>query len=381
MTTILNRTTLSTGIAIFSMFFGAGNVVFPLLLGQISGDMISYALIGLLITAIGGPMLGMLGAILFQGKSKLFFARIGKPGYLMMLCALALLGPFAVMPRCVTVAYAGFQPLFPSVNLTLFTLMFIAVSLICCLNRQRVIVILGYVLSPLLLACLIMIIIKGKTMGHAYPVSSLSPKDAFFGGLTCGYDTMDLIASLFFSATIWNLLKGETDPSSLFKMTIVSGCIGGLLLGLVYIGLSDIAALHTSSMKDIPPEQLITTLSHLTLGPLYGSIANLAILLACLTTVISLTTTISDFFAEEIPLAKANYSLVLTAILIITGLFASLGFERLMYIIHPMVVLCYPAIIVLTICNIFYKTHDFVHVRIPVAVTFLVTLVVYWLAL
>ena len=79
----------STGIAIFSMFFGSGNVVFPLLLGQITGEKISWALIGLAITAVGAPLLGLLGSVLFEGDCKKFFYRIGEiPGYIIVICYL-----------------------------------------------------------------------------------------------------------------------------------------------------------------------------------------------------------------------------------------------------------------------------------------------------
>ncbi|MBA3238637.1 MAG: branched-chain amino acid transport system II carrier protein [Parachlamydiaceae bacterium] len=107
--------TFTLSLAIFSMFFGAGNAIFPIILGATSQIQIGWAFIGLFITAIGGPLLGLLGATLFHGRCIEFFNRAGKiPGALLIFVSLALLGPFAVIPRCVTVAYVAFEPILPS---------------------------------------------------------------------------------------------------------------------------------------------------------------------------------------------------------------------------------------------------------------------------
>ena len=101
----------SAGVAIFSMFFGSGNVVFPLLLGAQTGDQVPWALVGLTVTAVGAPLLGLLSSVLFQGDPKAYFYRIGQiPGYFAVLLILGLLGPIGVIPRCFTVAHAAVLP-------------------------------------------------------------------------------------------------------------------------------------------------------------------------------------------------------------------------------------------------------------------------------
>lgn len=355
------------------MFFGAGNAVFPLLLGKMAGDKVPFALFGLLITAVGGPLLGMLGTVLFQGKTRLYFSRIGKfPGTFLMLITLGFLGPFAVMPRCVTVAYAGIKPIVPELSLMMFSILFSLLCFFCCINKNRVIPLLGLILSPMLLGCLVLIIIKGKLTGNAYPVVDLSAKEAIFAGLSCGYDTMDLIASLFFSAAIWNMLQGKGNQS-LFKTAMLSGLVGGFLLAAVYIGLCQVSALHQGHLSNAAPEELIINLAALTLGPYLGLTANLAIALACLTTVIALATTIGDVLTREF--IKGGEGLVLFLVLAITALLSNLGFEKIMMIMHPMVAICYPAIIVLTLCNIGYQTRGFNSVKVPVALTLALTII------
>src|ERR1700730_16757905 len=99
--------TLATGLAMFSMFFGAGNIVFPLALGQIAQDKNFYAILGMLITAVGVPFLGLIAMTLFDGDYKRFFGRIGKvPGFIVAACIMGLIGPFGAIPRCIALSYS-----------------------------------------------------------------------------------------------------------------------------------------------------------------------------------------------------------------------------------------------------------------------------------
>src|SRR3972149_4259762 len=107
----------AAGVAVFSMFFGAGNVIFPLSLGLDSGTMIPIALFGLLLTGIGSPLLGLFGAVLYEGDCKAFFNRMGDiPGYVVVILIFALIGPFGAMPRALTVSYDAVRPYFPSLR-------------------------------------------------------------------------------------------------------------------------------------------------------------------------------------------------------------------------------------------------------------------------
>ena len=108
---------ISLAVAIFSMFFGAGNAIFPLILGKNTQDLCGIASLGLFCTGILGPILGLATASLYQGKIKDFFYGAGKwLGGFLMIITLALLGPFAVLPRCLTVAHAAFSQLIPDIS-------------------------------------------------------------------------------------------------------------------------------------------------------------------------------------------------------------------------------------------------------------------------
>ena len=358
MTKFFNHTLLSIAVAIFSMFFGAGNAIFPLIVGRESQNQFIWAFIGLFLTAIGGPLLGLTTATLFKGKFKTFFFRAGKiPGIILVFISLALLGPFAVMPRCVTVAYAALTPFFTNLPLAFFALIFSILAMISCWKRRFLLPILGYVLSPLLILCLLIIILQSALSPNSIQTSTLTFSSAFTLGLHTGYDTMDLIASIFFSSGIWTLvsIKFKNQPNKIFKTTIQSGIIACTLLALIYFGLTFSAAKYADLLQGVPQEQIMSILANATLGPTFGFIANLAIALACLTTVISLAMTIADIaYHELIPKKQIPYKQIVCLLLLITTLMANLGFSSIMMIIHPALTICYPLIILLTLYNLFY---------------------------
>lgn len=363
------------------MFFGAGNVVFPLLLGVEAKTKIPLANIGLLITSIGGPLLGLFSAILFKGNFKEFFCRIGKvPGYLLMILTSLLLGPFAVMPRCLVVAFASLESFLG--NLSIFPFSFIISGIIFLLiyKKNNVLSVLGSFLSPILIGSLLIIIIRALFLPGYTEAPSISNTTAFKLGLITGYDTMDLIASIFFSVSIWTLLKTrlklvdhKVGARYEIKAILASGAIAGILLGLIYTGFSLSTATHSLDLINTEPERLLTTLAYKTLGPVFGGIANIAIALACLTTIMGLTVTFSEIIRKDFHLSKIPHSTIALLLLAVTALFSNLGFSKIMAFIHPTVELFYPAIIVLTICNAGSKLFNFKPIKIPFYATLALT--------
>lgn len=378
----------STGVAIFSMFFGSGNVVFPLLLGANTGNQISWALFGLTITAVGAPLLGLLGCVLFAGDCKQFFYRIGQvPGYIAVMLILALLGPLGVMPRCFIVAYGAIKPYLPELSLLMFSIAAGLMTLLLIARRDLILPVLGYFLSPVLILSLIVIMAVGVFRSEPMLPVPFSPFMAIQEGLAVGYDTMDLLASIIFSVSIWLLLQEKlnikTDKdirTKLIPTYVWASIVGGGLLGLVYVGLSYSAALHAKALVNTAPEQVLATLAIYLLGPKLAMVANIAIVLACLTTVMSLAVAVVDVIHVEImntQLGKKlsySYGWMMGLTMLLTVLFTNLGFAAIMAFLHPIMAVCYPAIIVLTVCNILYKLYGFPYVKVPVYVTFAFTL-------
>lgn len=369
MNTSFYKTIWLAGIAIFSMFFGAGNVIFPLKVGLLAGDQIPYAMGGLLLTAIGGPILGLVGATLYKGNCLDFFCRPGKIiGISLIAICLFLLGPFAVIPRCFIVAHASLNGIC-DITLFQFSILFGMISLLCSLRQSLILPLLGRFFSPILIVSLLCIIVVGIATGSPLAGEGLTSGAAFATGLEEGFNTMDLIAAIFFSSSIWSLLlikMKEDNERKIAKTAIYSGLIGGFLLGVIYIGLGLAAAGHAAALSEVPPENLMSTLAHLTLGPAWGNIASLAILIACFTTVVSLAQAIGRLLCTEFFPNTFRYTDSLIGITVISIIFANLGFAAICSLIHPAISICYPAIIMLTIFNLVHKIYGTQMIKRPV---------------
>ncbi len=376
--TFLCRKTWGTGIAIFSMFFGAGNVIFPLLVGIRAGEHFFFGVLGLVLTAVGGPLLGLLSSTLFRGDVDHFFCRAGKiAGRVMIYAAIALLGPFAVLPRCIMVAYSAFGAVFPGIDLLIFSLIFCALALAACLWQSHTLSLLGYLLSPLLLICLGAIIVQALLSPGDVVISNLSIGSTLRIGLETGYDTLDLVAALFFGPSIWHLLKLQfqtsqhVDPPAhkLLHHATVAALIGGGCLGIVYLGLSFAANQHGVLLSNVPPVALMPTLAMSILGPVGGLLASLTTALACFTTVIGLSISLVQVIKEKAPSPKIKTNYLLVGILGLTAIFALLDFDALMHLIHAAVVLLYPAMIAITACNLAYKIWGWRLIKTPFYLT------------
>jgi len=210
-----NSGVIAAGLALFSMFFGAGDLVWPFVLGGSFGDKNFFAMIGLLVTGVSLPLLGLIAMMLFGGDYRSFFSRIGKyPSIVLIFIIQAILGPVGSIPRVITLMHVTLKPYIPmDISLFVFSIFASLVILACTLNRSRIIDLLGYILTPILLACLGGILILGF-WNHPDPVHvTASSAEAFKGGLSVGYNTLDLIASFIFAPFV--LMHFCTDKKDL----------------------------------------------------------------------------------------------------------------------------------------------------------------------
>ena len=114
---ILKTEAISVGLAMFSMFFGAGNIIYPLAVGQYAGDKNFYAILGLILTAAVMPIAGVIAMILFDGNYRQFFGRLGRvPGFLLALTTISLLGPLGSTPRCIALSYITLKSSFLNIS-------------------------------------------------------------------------------------------------------------------------------------------------------------------------------------------------------------------------------------------------------------------------
>jgi len=382
-----NKRIISTGLAMFSMFFGAGNVVFPLALGQIAKGNTLYAILGLLITAVGVPFLGLISMTLFDGNYKYFFNRVGKvPGFLISLCIMALLGPFGALPRCIALSFSTMQLYFPDMTASSFSIVSCLIIFAFTFRKNSIIDVLGVILTPILLGSLAFIIIKGLIVSPTLPISDTSTVDIFLKGLNDGYQTMDLIGAFFFSSVVLSCLKtapeadNEKNDKLIINMTLKASLIGATLLSLVYIGFSFVAAFHSEGLSGVTPDKLIGIIAIHVLGPYAGIVACIAVALACLTTAIALAAVFAEFIHYDISNKKIGYVPALIGTLIVTYFISILNFSGIANMLIPILQVSYPALILLSILNIAYKLFHFKPVKVPVIAVFVASLVGYLIA-
>lgn len=351
----------SIGLAMFSMFFGAGNVVFPLVVGQTAGDQTLFALLGLLLTAVGVPFLGLIAILLFQGDYQQFFARSGKiPGFLLASTIMLLIGPFGGLPRCIALSYSTLKLSWPLLSFGLFSLFACLLIFFFAYKKSQMLNLLGYVLTPLLLLSLVVIVVIGLSTGEPPLPSSLTAAQSFWHGFMAGYNTMDLLASFFFSAIIYNTLKQESNASEkqLFLLSLKASCIGGGFLALVYVGFSLVAAWHASSLSLISQGELLGALTLKILGPYAGLAASATIALACLTTAIALAAVFAEFLQKLLFRNKITYFQALILTLVASFAVSLLEFTGIISLLTPLLQIAYPALIVFTVFNIISRLRE-----------------------
>lgn len=384
MTHTLKSTTIATGLAMFSMFFGAGNVVFPLALGQIAQDKNFFAILGMLITAVGVPFAGLMAMTLFDGDYKRFFSRIGVvPGFLVALVIMGLIGPFGAIPRCIALSYSTAKTFLPGVSLPVFSAISCVLIWLLTFRKNNIVDILGYVLTPLLLGSLAIIIVKGLIDSSAIPESGHHDFAIFLKGLMDGYQTMDLLGAFFFSSVVIACLKNsveqkEKSPRRLMITTFKASAIGAFLLAITYVGFSYVSSYHSGVLKDVPSDELISMIAIHVLGPNAAIIACIAVALACLTTAIALAAVFAEFIHNDITMGKLNYGPSLIGTLIVAFFVSTLNFSGIAAFLTPILQIIYPALIALTVMNILYKLYGIEIVKAPVLAVFLLSIANYF---
>jgi branched-chain amino acid:cation transporter, LIVCS family len=366
---------LSTGFALFSMFFGSGNLVFPIVVGKESGPHFLFASLGIILTGAVVPLLGAFSS---------FFGPIGKTGtFVFSIIALSLLGPFAVVPRCMTVAHGALQLLIPSASLVQTSFIFFALIFVLTLNRKKVISILGSVLTPLLLLAIAAISLFALKDGVKTPLSldHIGSFFAFKNGFFMGYHMMDLLAGFFFSTfVIEHLNSKKTDGSSL-KIFMQSALLGGGLLACVYAILVALGSLYGKSLEGLMPQQMLGHIAMKTLGPFGAPCLCMAVVLACSTTAIVLVSLFSDFLYKEILKEKIPSHYCLLATVTIGFFVSTLGFTGISAVLSPIIEIIYPALIALTLVNIAHKLLGTKNTHWPVTITLATKVVLASLAL
>ncbi|MGE3954355.1 MAG: branched-chain amino acid transport system II carrier protein [Parachlamydiales bacterium] len=380
--------TFVSGLALFSMFFGGGNLVFPLVLGGVAGSKTPVAMLGLFVTAIFFPLIGLFSLMLFEGDWRQFFGRLGvRVGALVFFIIQIVHNPMGAIPRLYTVSYATLERYLPTGSFFLFTLLASLLLFICAWKRSRVIQLLGYVLTPILLLSLGTILILGLVNRPPAPPVETPSLLVFGKGLTTGYFTLDFIASFFFATLVLTDFRRYTDHLEpregrkvLARQFSKASLIAAILLGLVYIGMGLVAASHIPTLGEVKPENLLNSIAVHLLGEVGGFIASIAVAMACLTTAISLVFIFADYLGKDLFKGRIGKALPLVITLVSSAYLANLGFSGIAALLFPILSILYPALIVVAALNLAYKLYQFRPIKIPFYTVLLLSLFHYFWA-
>lgn len=355
------KAALIYGFAIFAMFFGSGNIVFPIEIGYHTGASWIYGYLGLIITAVLLPFLGLFVIKLHRGSYKLFFAEAGTiSAKFLPLFILSLLGSFGVVPRCITVAHGGVKYLFPEISLYFFSAIFCVIMFILCISSSSMIRILGKWMSPILLITLLIMVFFGIKHSE-FNTAEIDKIEALSYGFTNGYKTMDLFAALFFSSLTFAQLKeqfsNKKDDKELIRFAIKPSIIGMLMLAIIYLGFVYLGAYHPSILHSKSPELMLPTIASHTLGNKAALFIAIIMIFSCITTAIALNNIYADFLKNLFKFSKKKYIYLLFLTTLISFLVSLYDFSGIQNFLKPTLSISYPGLIFLTIFSIITKKY------------------------
>ena len=364
---------LFIGLMLFSLFFGAGNLIFPPFMGEAAGEKTWIVLLGFFVTAVGFPVLGVIAVAKSGGLTNL--AKRVNPIFATIFTILIYLsiGPGLGIPRAGSLpfemAVAPYLPENFSLKLALFiyTLIFFAIAYWLSMSPGKLVDRMGKILTPTLLFLILVIVIGSfiKPLGgygvavNGYEVSS------FFKGFIDGYLTMDTIAALNFGIVIALAIrsKGVSDDKAVVSLSIKAGLIAGVLLSIIYGMLAHLGA--TSGGKFGLMENGAQTLTNITMyifGKPGAVLLASIFTLACLNTSVGLITSCSQYFSTFT--SKISYENWVRILTVFSMLVANMGLTKILSISVPILNAIYPISIMLIVLSMFdfvFKSNKYIY--------------------
>lgn len=339
------------GFALFSMFFGAGNVIFPPYLGFGAGTQWVNGFLFYFIADIGLALFALF-TLLRVGGSENITGRIGSVASNILMSAIILcIGPMVAIPRTAATTFEmSVAPLISGVSPVIFSVAFFIVVLLLSIRQSAVIDVVGKVLTPALLIGLLVLIIRG-VISPLGPVVDPDVDSSFVivNGIKSGYQTMDVLAALAFGIIILKSAqeKGYSDARESSKMIGAAAVIAGVLLLIVYFGLTYLGATSASLFSmDISRAELVIGIVQRLLGKTGLVIFAVVVALACMTTAVALVSSAASFF-EKLTKGRLSYAVLVTVICVSSAVISNLGLDRIVAVASPILDIVYPPTLVL----------------------------------
>ena len=350
-----------SGLALFAIFFGAGNLIFPPYLGVTTGDGWFATMCGFL---LADPVIPILTVFItaFAGGRAVDLGKRVSPGFakLLSLVAIICIGPAFAIPRTAATTHeVGVMPFFPNAPAFITSIVFFAITFALAYKESGVVDIIGKYITPALLIFLVLIIAKAIIT----PVGAIVPVEHdggfFVSGFYEGYQTLDALAApLFTGIVVADLIRkgyGEVSEKERRSFIMMVGLVCFVALAVVYGGLTYLGAQGSSMFTaDDSRVEILVSLVGMLFGS-FGKVAlGLAVALACLTTSVGLTSAAGNFF-EDISNGKIKYGVTVIIVTIISFALSLIGVDAIIALAGPVLTIVYPIIIALVFYMMFEK--------------------------
>ena len=352
---------------LFGMFFGAGNLIFPAKVGLDAGSNMWSAFAGVFVTAVGIPMLAVVGLGLSRSEGVVELSQRVSRKYSLFFCTLLYLtiGPLFAIPRCASTAFSvGAVNLLPQegerLYLALFSLVFFAVVLYFSLKPGGIMTWIGKWLNPVFLVFLAVLVIAALAKPSS-SISAVTPAEsyassgsAFFRGFLEGYNTLDALAGLAFGIVVIDVVRknGISQPERVAVNTAKAGIFSCLFMGLIYLFITLICAQSAPVCAGADNG-----------GTVLGTIANhyfrsagsvlmtLIVTFACLKTAIGLVTSCSKAFVDMFPKGP-GYTVWAVVFSLVSFGIANFGLTTIVSWCVPVLMFLYPLAITLILLSL-----------------------------
>ena len=344
------------GLALFSMFFGAGNVIFPPYLGMTAASMWVPAFICYYIADIGLAMLAILAMLKCDSDIEGITCRIGRiPAVLLSTLVVLCVGPMLAIPRTAATTFEmGVSPIFPGVNPLVASIAFFVLIWVLCVKEASVVDIVGKFLTPALFIGLMIVIIKG-IIDPLGPIAA-EPKvsNIISSGIISGYQTMDVLAALIFGVIIVKTVKEKGYTEIKAKNAVIGGAglVAGAGLLIVYFGLAHLGATASTMYGvDVSRSTLILEIIKNLLGNVGMVIFGIVVALACITTAVALVSSSGAYFSR-LSKGRVSYKVIVTIVCVISPVIANISLDEIIAISEPVLSIVYAPALTLIILTI-----------------------------
>ncbi len=351
-----NKDIIIVGFALFAMFFGAGNLLFPPFLGLITGNSWLNGFTGFILADVGLSLLAILAIAKCDGEVGKIFSRAGHKLSIALGCAIMIcIGPLLAIPRTAATTFEmGIQPIFSGFNSIVFSIIFFGATLLLTIKPSKVVDIIGSYLTPALLIALLVLI----GMGIFNPLGEIQPSTidgVFSEGVFQGYQTLDALGAVSLGAVIITSIanKGYTKQKEQVSMTFKAGLVAGAGLLVVYGGLTYLGATVSGLFEsNVSQAGLIVSITEMLLGFPGKVILGIIVMLACLTTAIGLTSATGQYFSK-LTNNKVKYETIVTVVCLFSLVVSNFGVDKIIQFSAPILTFVYPPTIVLVVFTLF----------------------------